>query len=446
MAAAFQSDAFQSDAFELGGAAAQNLAPSLVSGSAAFFGASVTPGPVSLTQASTVSSSPSFFAATVSAAAPAQSLSTALYSNSASFFAATLTPGAVTLTPTRYNNAATLFAPAVTVGAVTLTPALYTNSASFFAATAAPGALSLSPARVDNAAAFFAPSVSPGAKGVLPPLLVNSPAFYAATVSSGGVELFPPPVSNASAFYGPLISYTLTVGEYASAGYVAPGYVRFPSFNNAQFFSAALAGESVTLAAPRYDNSSALFAPIVSIGAISLAPSLLVNTSAFFSAIALPSNTVAPPLTSNSPQFFAATLTSSDLTLTLTALRYDNAQGFYAPVVAKDSFTITLAQANLLYQIYLLHGLEPNAPLTVSQTQRLAGGIEQAVIEAGGAVTISTVSGLTSPALEAGDMIAELAALHGLTVPLVVTGTIRSAGAISQSIGTVQGVTTVARL
>lgn len=108
-------------------------------------------------------------------------------------------------------------------------------------------------------------------------------------------------------------------------------------------------------------------------------------------------------------------------------------------------FTITGRQALRLLQIHLLHGLDAAAPLTVSPTARQAGAVAQTVAEASGTVTITTTAGATVFAGNPGQMIDELAALHGLTTALTVTAASRAAGSISQAIATAGDTTTVTR-
>jgi hypothetical protein len=106
-------------------------------------------------------------------------------------------------------------------------------------------------------------------------------------------------------------------------------------------------------------------------------------------------------------------------------------------------FIISPARARLLYQLALLHGLDVSNPLTVSATARSAGALVQGV---SGTDTV-TITTSTAPAYS-GDLdawIDGLAALHGLTVPVTVTASTRVAGAISQTINTTAGITTVAR-
>ena len=94
---------------------------------------------------------------------------------------------------------------------------------------------------------------------------------------------------------------------------------------------------------------------------------------------------------------------------------------------------ITAAQALLLRQVWLLHGL--GGFMSVTQT----------AAEAGGTVTIETTARGDTLTGDVGTMIEELAALHGLTDPLTVTQTGRSAGAINQTISAAGSTTIVLR-
>jgi hypothetical protein len=107
---------------------------------------------------------------------------------------------------------------------------------------------------------------------------------------------------------------------------------------------------------------------------------------------------------------------------------------------------MSLAQAQKLYEIWLLHGLGP-VPLVVAPAQRSAGALEQTVVEGAGTVTIATVTGATPADIDVGVMVDELAALHGLDgTSLTVTATTRDAGAISQTLAEAGGTTTVTRV
>jgi hypothetical protein len=111
--------------------------------------------------------------------------------------------------------------------------------------------------------------------------------------------------------------------------------------------------------------------------------------------------------------------------------------------VQASSYSVTPNQANLVYQLALLHGLVNNHPLQVTDTSRSAGSLAQ-VVSGSDVVTITTSS---APSLvgDVGTWIEALAALHGLTVPLVVSANSRNAGPINQAITQVGSLTTVTR-
>lgn len=108
------------------------------------------------------------------------------------------------------------------------------------------------------------------------------------------------------------------------------------------------------------------------------------------------------------------------------------------------TFTLTGAQAQLLRRIHALHGLGPG-PLVVSTSSRTAGDVEQTVTQVGQAVSIATTAASDTFTGNLGQMIEELAALHGLSATLQVTPTTRTAGAIVQAMSTVGTTTTVTR-
>ncbi len=107
------------------------------------------------------------------------------------------------------------------------------------------------------------------------------------------------------------------------------------------------------------------------------------------------------------------------------------------------TFEITGAQALLIRRLHQLHGLA--GQLVVGRDSRQAGDLVQSITESGETVTIKTTDGNTTLSGDIGQMIEELAALHGLTADLVVKDTERRAGSIVQSIIQTNGVTTVAR-
>lgn len=135
---------------------------------------------------------------------------------------------------------------------------------------------------------------------------------------------------------------------------------------------------------------------------------------------------------------------ASTMPITGAMVVLDQADAFAATGESLADVTITGAQAALLYRLALLHGLDPSNPLQVTGTERRAGGLVQS-ISGSSTVVIQTTATPTTQG-QAGDWIEALAALHGLTGPLTVTGGGRSAGAVSQEITRVGDTTTVQRV
>jgi hypothetical protein len=94
--------------------------------------------------------------------------------------------------------------------------------------------------------------------------------------------------------------------------------------------------------------------------------------------------------------------------------------------------------------VWALHGLSP-AALNVGPTSRSAGDLVQTISQTGETVTLATTAAPDTFTGNAGQMIEELATLHGLTSTLTVTPTSRSAGPIAQALATASGITTVTR-
>ena len=111
----------------------------------------------------------------------------------------------------------------------------------------------------------------------------------------------------------------------------------------------------------------------------------------------------------------------------------------------RAKISITVAEAQRLYHIYMLHGLKLGKPLVVSKTARSAGGVEQTVSDSGGIVNIETTAAPDVDLPDVGVMIDELAALYGLNGALSVSTTSRIGVGVDQQISSAGGITTVAR-
>jgi hypothetical protein len=259
--------------------------------------------------------------------------------------------------------------------------------------------------------AFYAPTVSQagGVQSVVPGVVhTNGQTFFAPTVATGSIDLAAPLLSNSQQFYAPGVSI-------GSASLAPPLAV-----NGQVFYTATVTPGAITLAPTRIDNTAANYAPSVST-----------------------SNDVAAPFLSNASTLFVPLVGVGSVGLQAPLLL--NAQQVFAPVVDNGTYSLTSSQAQALYQVYLLHGLKIGAPLTVSQTQRMAGGLEQAITEGGGSVTITTTVTPYGAGLNVGAMVEELAQWYGLPAPVTLTPISQIGGAVSLALATEAGTTTAAR-
>jgi hypothetical protein len=418
-------------------AGVQDLTPALYTNDQTFFSPTAAAS-YNLTPAR-YDNAQTFFSPTVAAT---YELTPARYDNNQTFYSPTVA-ATYTLTPALYSNAQTFYDPAVTT-TVTLAPSLYSNDQTFYSATVSQGAVVLAPDLYTNTQTFFSPVVSTGGALVAPDLYTNTSVFYSATVVAGAVTLTPALYTNGQTFYSPTVA--------SGGATVAPDLYT----NTQTFFEPTVAQGAATLSPALYTNTSEFFSPTVARGAVTVAPELHTNTSQFFAAAVAASNQISfdeyvdpgyvtpgyvSPIGFNSQQFFAPTVAPGAIVLTPPLVT--NAQTFYAPFVGTGTFNITPLQAKLLYEIYLLHGLA--APLVVGPTSRVAGDVSQTVADNNGTVTVTTTAQPLAAEVEPGLMIEELAALHGLTAPLVVSAATRTAGSISQVFGTAGNATTVTR-
>jgi hypothetical protein len=111
-----------------------------------------------------------------------------------------------------------------------------------------------------------------------------------------------------------------------------------------------------------------------------------------------------------------------------------------------QAFELSSYEAQLLLQIYRLHGLASGNPLVVSSDYRYSGDLYQDLNQVGESIEIDTVAGLDYDGTNVRTMVQELAAIYGLIDPMTVTATGRVAGAIEQDFEIVNGVTTVTRV
>lgn len=128
----------------------------------------------------------------------------------------------------------------------------------------------------------------------------------------------------------------------------------FQPANRAIFVPVSVGGSNQFVSPTTYTNSSSLFAPTVSVGAVSIAPALLTNSSSFFAptvSLASGPQTVAPALFTNAQTFFAPTVTTG--TVTVSAGLFSNASVVYSPTVT-TTYTVTpslLTNAQAFYAV-----------------------------------------------------------------------------------------------
>ena len=113
--------------------------------------------------------------------------------------------------------------------------------------------------------------------------------------------------------------------------------------------------------------------------------------------------------------------------------------------VQQGDYSISPARAALIYQIALLHGLDPANPLTIPKGDgvRQAGGVMQTISGAGPTTVTTTATTPFTGDLDA--WIDALAAEIGLTAPLQVTPTGLTAGSLSQVFAETSTAITVTR-
>ena len=326
---------------------------------------------------------------------------------------------AQTLTPNLYTNDQTFHNPTVTSSA-TVAPALYTNTQTFYSASVST-TYELTPSLYTNAQTFYSAVITQtgGVQTLLPDLYTNAQTFYAPTVAPGAVDLAPALYTNAQTFFDPAVSTNNTL---------APAL-----YNNDQVFYSPTVAQVTVLQPSLVTNAQSFYAPTVTPGAVTLAPQGYVDDGYVDPGYVGP-NTY-------STQIFYAPKITPDVSPALLS----NTSTFYAPALELADYLITKTQALRLMQIHFLHGLGV-APLVVTDTARSTGAIAQSVSQSGTTVTITTTAAPNLFTGDPGQMIDELAALHGLTTSLVVTPTSRTAGTISQTLTTSGTTTTVTRL
>lgn len=310
-----------------------------------------------------------------------QDLTPSLFTNSQTFHGPTVS-ATYALAPGLVTNSQTFHAATVAAGAVDLTPSLFTNTQTFHAATVsqAGGSQELTPSLFDNgsgtelvtngtfdsattgwtAGAGATLSAPSGRLRVTKSGAGNEHAYQAITTeigrayratgngfvgSANGYE-FRVGTSVASQDYGAATNAALDLTFVATSttAYITcrhnagpiTTYVEFDdvSLKPSPFYAPTVTRGAVTLAPSLFTNSNTFHAPTVS-ASYTLSPSLLTNTQAFHSAtITVGAATLAPGIFANSQTFYSPTVAggSADLFPPL----YTNTQTFYSPALTYD--------------------------------------------------------------------------------------------------------------
>jgi len=134
-----------------------------------------------------------------------QDIDPSLLTNSQAFYAPTVT-SEVQLSPSLFTNTNLFFGPTIATGAVYVLPPLLTNAQALYAATVsqASGTQMLAPSLFTNSNAFYAPTVTRTYQ-LAPTLLSNGQTFYSASVTIDQV-LSPSLFTNAQTFYAHQVS------------------------------------------------------------------------------------------------------------------------------------------------------------------------------------------------------------------------------------------------
>ncbi len=214
--------------------------------------------------------------------------------------------GTQTLTPPLHTNSQSFYSPAVSQSSApqSLTASLFTSSSTIFVPTVLASKV-LSAGLFSNANTLYSPTVT-ATKTLATSFYSNAQVFYAHVLNQvgGPQNVVVPLLNNTQTFYSPLLS--------PGAVSVAPSL-----YANAPTFYGLTVTTSKTLTASLFSNASELYEPLATLagGPLVIAPSLFSNTASFFT------HTVASGLVQLYP------------------VRFDSPSGFYAPVVSTGSFS-----------------------------------------------------------------------------------------------------------
>ena len=198
-----------------------------------------------------------------------------------------------------------------------------------------------------------------GVQQITPSLYSNAQVFYAPTAQASNT-VSPSLFSNSQTFH----ALTITTSNALTASiYTSDQTFYTPTVN--------LAGGPQQLTASRLDNADVFYSPLLSPGAVSLAPALYSNAPTFYVPVLQSTVGLLPGLHSNSQSFYPPTLSTSK---TLTPSLYSNGQTFYIPTVSIDGgpqqLTASLLDnASIFYSPLLAPGAVNVAPSLYSNAQ-----------------------------------------------------------------------------
>jgi hypothetical protein len=113
--------------------------------------------------------------------------------------------------------------------------------------------------------------------------------------------------------------------------------------------------------------------------------------------------------------------------------------------VPEGSHIIDMPRQEMIHRVALLHGLQSGSPLVVSPTSNSVGGLVQT--KSGGITEVTVTTTATPPFSGNVDTwIDGLAAVHGITVPVVINVDGRTAAQVKQKFTALGNVTTVERV
>jgi hypothetical protein len=185
------------------------------------------------------------------------------------------------------------------------------------------------------------PQAGSGTQTLSAGLLVNANAFYPLTVTSDVATLLPALYSNASSFYAAAVTQVSGVQTLTPARY-----------DNSQGYYSHSLTTSVTLSFARADNSSIVFNPTVTAGAVALNTTRVDNASSIYS-FALTSGAANLNVVrlDNVNSFFSAALTTSAVFLNPALL--NNPNNFYNFSITAGAVGLSFTRLNNLSNFYL---------------------------------------------------------------------------------------------